>query len=143
MVCTIQPPHGSHDLHGSECGNSRKMVGITDFGRILRGDKRHGMLSMDVVARCRCRSRVPWVRDGYLPVKPSANSGVNLYLGLSTRYKDPTRACLQLAPWDRWVWSPYHRSNPEFRGCPCNARHHRTVLGLWRLRWSFRLWCAV
>jgi hypothetical protein len=35
------------------------------------------MLSMDVVARC--RSRVTWVRDGYLPVKPSANDGADLY----------------------------------------------------------------
>jgi len=38
------------------------------------------MLSMDVVARC--RSRVTWVRNGYLPVKPSANNGADLYLGV-------------------------------------------------------------
>ena len=107
-----KPPHGSHDVHGSEYGKTRRTVGIIDFEIILRGDKRHGMLAMDVVARC--RSRVPWVRDGYLRVKPSANSGFNhLYLGLSTQHKGLTRACLQLAPWDRWVWSPYCRSNPE------------------------------
>jgi hypothetical protein len=79
----MPPPHGRHDLHGSEYGKARRTVGIIDFERILRGDKRHGMLSMDVVARC--RSRVPWVRDSDLPVKPSANDGADLYLGLSTR----------------------------------------------------------
>lgn len=62
------------------------------------------MFSMDVVARC--RSRVTRVRDGYSPVKPLASNSANLYLGLSTQYKDPTRACLQLAPWNRWVWPP-------------------------------------
>lgn len=61
----MQAPHGSHDVHGSEYGKARRTVGIIDFEMILREDKRHGMLSMDVVARCRCRSRVPWVRDGW------------------------------------------------------------------------------
>ena len=106
----MQAPHGSHDVHGSEYRRARREVGIIDFERILRGDKRHRMFSMDVVAR---RSRVMWVRDGYLPVKPCANNGADLYLGLSTQHKAPTRVCLQLAPWNRPVWYPYYRSNPE------------------------------
>jgi hypothetical protein len=83
------------------------------------------MLLMNVVARC--RSRVTWVRDGYLPVKPSANNGADLYLRLSTQHKDPTRVWLQLAPWDRWGWSPYYRSSPYPRlPVQCAPSPHRT-----------------
>ena len=121
----MQAPHGSHDVHGSEYGKARRPVGIIDFEMILREDKRHGMLSMDVVA-C-CRSRVTWVRDGYLPVKPSVNNSADLYLRLRTQHKGPTRVCLQLVPWDRWVWSPYYRSSPYLRlPVQCAPSPHRT-----------------
>jgi hypothetical protein len=74
----VQSPNVSHALHGSESGKAHRAVGIVEFDRTLRGDKRHGMLSMDVVARC--LSRVTSVRDGYLPVKTSANNGADLCL---------------------------------------------------------------